>query len=615
MRPALIVAVFCAALALAANAAHAENVTLEYQLTIDHPESGVGRVEMTISALESKGFRLLRSSDAGPGWFDAVKAFNPSAPDKPYEIAPISGGWYITTDGARSVAITYTIKPGELGRYGHLGLITSDYAALDGSFIFLAPGDEQTIKDVAFKFAVPPSWQSILSWKESQGAWHPDSSFAPISQQLARSLICFGAFTDTKKAVGTNTLVVHTLLSYPKPDADALAAMLANVYTEIYNSLVFETGRSYDVVCLPPAPDGMPTVAGAWADGQALTLAGTFDPDVVTRCVELFGRFVMSGYFADAPYGVNLKGDDLWLYPAVLTYAEGIAAVKSEKMDENFFYGQLYATYADEASRDVSQLDIPFTKQDSASDDAKAFLRNYKAPILLMRLDFEIRNSTNNSANVVAFLKALYKKGHNWAAPADVLGTLVALTNTDFTAFYDTFIRDRSLILPTWPAFLDMISSQKAEPGPVVAEVDGAPIYEREVQLANDAILSQGHSVALTAANARETTNEERQAAIQMLVDEKLMDEALASHKLNVVPEAFWRLRLVLPPKVMELLIARKRQTLKDVLYSDWLNDSHKQAKVTVTRPDAPAPPAFSRQSQQPSQGLSLDNNAPPAKQ
>lgn len=136
-----------AALALVVCVARGEDVTIEYRLTISHPETGVGHVEMHISGLQSKGFRLLRANTAVPGWFDGVKAVSAAAADKTCKVMPVDNGFYVTTDGAAGVAVTYDIKPGEAGDIGHIGLITEEYAALDGSMVFLAPGDEQKIKE------------------------------------------------------------------------------------------------------------------------------------------------------------------------------------------------------------------------------------------------------------------------------------------------------------------------------------------------------------------------------------------------------------------------------------------------------------------------------------
>jgi hypothetical protein len=105
------------------------------------------------------------------------------------------------------------------------------------------------------------------------------------------------------------------------------------------------------------------------------------------------------------------------------------------------------------------------------------------------------------------------------------------------------------------------------------AQVDGAPIYQREVDSMVDDMLSQGIIAEKP---------ELAKTALTTLINEKLMDEQLADYKVNVVPEAFWRLRLALPGRITSIVIAAKRQALKDVLYSDWLFRAKQTAKIEI---------------------------------
>ena len=572
----------CAVVLLAAlaTAAHAEDVALSYVLSIDKPECGTGNVKLTISGLASKGFSLVRSTGVGEAWFDAVKASGPSG--KQYQVAPVEGGYYVTTDGAPDVVISYVVRPGQVGEYGHLGLITSEYAALDCGLVLLLPGSQQEVKSAELAFSGPAGWKAVTNWTASDGVYRPDASFAPLRLQLEEGLLCFGDFRAVSSAVGTNKVDVYTLASYAAPDRTMLAETLVKIYKGIYDVLGFETGRAYAVVALPPAPDGLATVAGAWADGQALTLAGTLEASQVLALTKEYARFIMNAYFSGQPYGVKLEGDDVWLYPAALGYAEGLGVISTKKLSENLFYADLYTRYAVEAASDTSPLDLPLTRLDDASPAARAFMANWKAPILLMRLDYEIRAVTGGSDGVGTFLKGLYADGKDYGRPVKALVVLEKLTGADFTEFYGRFVRARRLILPTWPAFMEMLQGEKAvEPGPVVAEVDGVPIYEREVQIMSEAIHSEGM--------LRDETDI-RRMAITALENEKLIDRELASYRIDPVPEAFWRLRLVLPTMVLRQLVTLKRQTLKDVLYDDWLNASRKNVTITET-PGALNPP------------------------
>ena len=405
---------------------------------------------------------------------------------------------------------------------------------------------------------------------------------APLRKQLASSLICFGDFEATTRSIGGNTLAIHMPPSFPAEDAAQLTTLLEKIYTRIQGILGFETGATYNVVCLPPAPDGLPVVAGAWADGQALTLVGKFALPDTLKYVQWYSRFVMLGYFAGPPYGVRVPEEDQWLYPAALEYASGLGSTISGKVVENAFYGPIYSRYAAEASSDISSIDLPAAQFAKAAPEARQFIAEAKAPVLLMRLDFEIRFVSDNAKTVDDFLLALYQAPSQPDEVVDPLDVLTKTTNTDFTDFWEKYVRARTILLPTWPAFLETLSARKPEDSVVVASVEGAPIFQRELDIMSEAIESEGYVV---------NKDDIRQTALQALIQERLLDKGLSGYRVNVVPEAFWQLRMALSGRVMKVLMSRKRQTLKDILYNEWLTKAGAESKVEIM-PAQPAPGA-----------------------
>jgi len=573
---ALRVAATLVAAFLIAGAACADDLTINYLLSIDRPETGVGRVTMTVKGVGDRGLFLTRSTEAGEGWFDEVSAAD--AAGNPCEVRQAEGGWQVVAKGADRVVITYTIKPGEVANNAHLGLICAEYAALDGSFVFLVPGPQHNINSIDLKFDVPAKWKPVINWIDAGGSYTPNPLFAAPALQLADSLICLGDFASSSKKFGANDVVVYQPAVYPAADRDQLAATVFAVYSSVYGFLGCDTGWPYSVVCLPAAPDGLPVMAGAWADGQAVTLVGEFPVADAVLYTSYCARFIANAYFARPPFGVALTGDDLWLYPAVLRYAEGAGLAAVGQVDENVFFANIYADYSAAAVANDSTVDVPAADLRYAPPFAAEFIRRTKAPILLMRLDFEIRVATNDADNIETFIRALYAKGRNCAPGLSAFFVLTDLTQADFSDFANRFIRDRMLLLPTWPAFIEKMRSDEApQPGPVVAKVDGVPIYQREVDILAEAISSQG---------PLKRTEEVRRAALAALVDEKLIDKKLAEFRVQVIPEAFWRLRLVLPSKVASLVITAKRQALISFLYDDWLARERKSSKIEMTQPE-----------------------------
>ncbi len=574
MRSATLCGALCFILALASMAA-AEEVSINYFLKIDNPRTGLGEVTMIVKGLKSSGFQLIHSGPAGEGWFDTIRAVNSTGEECP--VAPVEGGWYVTTSRAEKVTVTYTIRPGGLTEYGHKGLICGEYAALDGSLVFLLLGDEQIVKSVDLALDLPRNWKVILNWPMSSGTYSPDPAFAPLDYQLARSLMCFGEFATLGKRFDTNEVRIHAPVAFPQGDREALADTLWKIYGRIYDLLDCETGRPYNVVCLPVAPDGLPVYAGAWADGQALTLLGTFDPADTVKYTETFGRFVAGGYFTDFPFGVYLNAEDAWLYPAVLGYAEGIAVTSSGKLTENVFFASRYASYSVEAVSNNSSVDIPVIDYQTSNPYAREFIDRSKALVLLMRLDFEVRLATDGAQSADDFIRALYAKGRAMTPGLDAFAVLSELAQADFSQFRERYVEDRLLLLPTWNAFIELLGSAEApEPGPAVATVDGIPIYQREVEMMADAIATEG---------AIRQGDDVNRTALSALINEKLMDRQLAEFKVAVVPEAFWRLRIVLPNRVLSLVIAAKRQMVQSFLYNDWLTRSRNTTAIEIIEP------------------------------
>lgn len=575
-------ALLCLALLAAALPAGADELELSYTVSFEKPESAVAEVTTTISGLTSEGLRLIRPPAAAPGWFDVTGARDSSG--RELKVAATEGGYYVSVKDSPRITVTYTIFPGALSGYGHIGLVCSDYAVLDGSQLFLIPGEEHDIVGASLRYDAPRKWRPVLGWPKARDSYVADSAFAPLRMQLERSLICFGNFRRISKGFGTNTLSVYALDSLGDQKRDKLAEALQKIYGELYETLRFETGREYIVVCIGDAPDGEPVAAGAWSDGMALTLAEDFTEEERHRQVAAFSRLVTSAYFAEEPYGVRLLDADWWFYPAAIRWGEQIGLAALGLSDENTFYGRTYTDYIAEASADNSQIDVAFGEVTEDMPRAVAFLRRVKAPLLSMALDYEMRAATAGELTLAALVRALRERADS-PEGVDLERVVAELTQTDFTPFFDNYLRSRTLILPLWPSFVEHLRGQLDEgPGPVAATVDGVPIYEREVML-------------LTAsAPDRATFLSDAQrygAALKMLVDEKLMDKALMKRRIRAVPEVFWQFRTYLPPRVMRVIITKKRQILKDILFEEWQaleRDTSKVAGMPAERAGAGAP-------------------------
>lgn len=554
--------------------AGADEVDIRYALTIDRPETGVGYVKATISGLSADGFTLLRPGAAGTSWFDGVKATDASGEEVP--VTEVEGGWYVTSRGSARVNLSYSIYPGTPGAYGHIGLICAEYAALDGSLVFLVPEEAHRIKSAQLLFSGPEEWRGISGWSAAGGLYKADEDFAPLRQQLARSLFCFGNFRRISKGFGTNTLSVHLLDSYPEEHRRRLADGLQKIYRRTYELLGFETGREYHVVCLPVGPDGLPVAAGAWADGMAVTLSGLFETGEANRHWQNSARFMMAGYFVEKPFGVTLSYEDRWFYPAVVRWAEGDGLIAVGRTNENVFYAGIYSDYAAEATKDSQSLDVPFGGAAQTLDEA-AFLRETKAPILAMRLDFAIRTATENAKTLESLISAVYAQGGTESEPVSILEVLYEMTGYDFEEIYERFVRRRDLILPLWPALVRTLKKQADElHGPVVAEVDGMPIYQREVTLLASTVIKEGKT--------EKSSERAWETALAVLRDEKLMDKALVQRRVDLqIPKEFRQMRTSLPGRLMRLVITKKRQAVKEIMYQEWLRRERAETPFEVS--------------------------------
>ena len=559
--------------------ASGDELKLAYTINFERPETGVAKVTASVSGITSEGITLLRTSREGQGWFDILGAYD--AAGKEITLGTTEGGYYVETGGSSRITVSYAIKPGSLGPYGHYGLICSKYAALEGALAFLVPDSSHEIASARFRFLGPKSWTAVTTWPRLQDEYVADEAFAPLALQLERSLLCFGNFRRSSEGFGSNTLNVFMLDSYPEDARGRLAVAVEKVYSEIYDLLGFETEGEYNVVCLPSAPNDQPVVAGAWSDGLAVTLAGKFPKTKGDRYVQVLAHFMMSGLFSQRPYGVQLRDEDWWFYPAVFRHAESMALSALGKSTENAFYTLLYTNYVDGAAADYSPFDMPIPDRSRASAGALAFMRETKAPVLAMRLDYELRTATGDVENLQTLIKAVYDAGRS-GEDVSLLDVIFKATGANFESFYDRFLKKRSLILPMWPAFIEKVTRENEEgPGPVAARVDGVPIYEAEVALL---------AAATTDMSVVVQVPQLKRAALNILIDEKLMDKALAQRRVHVIPEVFWQLRWNLPPRVLRLIIAKKRHTIKDLLLEEWKEYEREGAEITSAETDTTAP-------------------------
>ncbi len=580
-----LIGALCLSALMAAGTAAADDLQISYTIMIESPETGTAHVRATISGLSSDGLRLVRSERSAPGWFDVMSARDASG--RELRVAPAEGGYYVTTGQSPRVTVEYTIFPRAESTFGRVGIISSQYAALDGSQAFLLPGEEHNITSASLRYEGPGGWRAIVSWPRVRDEFVADESVAPLRLQLERSLLCFGDFRRISKGFGTNTLSVYSLQAHPESRREQLADSIQQIYERLYKALAFETGREYNVVCLPFAPDGVPVIAGAWSDGIAITLADDFSARESEQQFGSFAQLLTASYFAEEPWGVRLSEEDWWFYPAALRYGESLGLQAIGYTDENTFYGQLYTDYIAEAAADYSALDLPLSPRPSGTPALQSFLRRIKAPVLSMALDFEMRLATDGRVGLERLLAALLEQAGN-GQNIRLEDAVADLSGDDFSSFFEQYVQQRTLILPLWPSFVDHLRAKAGEgPGPVAATVDGVPIYESEVRL------------LLASAPERATvmTMEQRYgAALEMLINEKLMDKALMQRGVRVVPEVFWQLRAHLPPKVLRVVMTKKRQVLKDMLFQEWERFERESSRIEhIGEPAEPAPAGAAR--------------------
>lgn len=341
----------------------------------------------------------------------------------------------VDVSGVEEVVVSYTVRPGAVGRHGHRGYLADEWGMVAGEQVFLLPEVAQPLGEVSVSFETPTGYDVSVPWERRQdGAYDPvygDRKF--IFDSFASSTIVFGGYTTTSKRVGAANVSVHVEQSLGEDEASVLADRsfaLCDYFEELFGEF---PGTDYHFFYTPAADDGVKVVGGMWANGVGLTSPGNDSWEWQLVSHRLFHRW--SWY---APYGTKVPAEeDVWFLEGKPNYYQikSTAAIGLTNTTEEF--DALYRRY----QWDRGSLDAPLTAQPNPPSPAHwEFLSFTKAPLVAKLMAEKIAEDSGGEKSFDDFNRRQYEKFGHRQGTYDLQEELEGYTGEGWSAFFENFV-------------------------------------------------------------------------------------------------------------------------------------------------------------------------------
>jgi predicted metalloprotease with PDZ domain len=432
-----------------------QGADVAYEVAIHDPSEGLIDVTATFHApprsnltlfewniAENLDLRDFKATD-GEGHALAVDVTEVSA--EGFKRLSSSKIYTIRSRGARVVVVTYRVKPGAIGKHGHVGYLDKRFGLVSGNSLFLFPDEWSGMERVALRFTLPQGWKAVCPWKEEGGVFVVKKDDYPSSLKmlhvLGQAVIGFGDFRVDQKEIRGFNIMIYTFAGWPQAYASAVCEQVFALAD--YQLRLFDIDKKWDyaVIFVPRAQDGQRVFGGCGSLGQGFEMS-----QVTSRGYELFSHRLHHVFNAYDPFGIRMdRRSGGWFLEATASYYEikalaslGYYALEDRiaRLKEDYRKGR--PAYDAELSRDAIVSSRIWDR--AQRYETMEFLHYTKAPLVVYRMDEKIKKDTGGQKDLDGFLKYVYA-GHGMKkGRVDLKKELQLFAGSDFGDFFRKYV-------------------------------------------------------------------------------------------------------------------------------------------------------------------------------
>lgn len=456
-RLALCLGVFLALFFLACPswAAGDPDVGISYEISIHDPAEGMIDVTATFhkpsrsdlvlfewNVTENLDLRDLWAGD-GQGHTFAVDIVEESA--EGFRRLSSRKVYVIRSKGASVVVVSYRVKPGAMGKHGHVGYLDERFGLVSGNSLFLFPDELPVFHKAEVRFTLPQGWGAVCPWRREGDAFFVERGRGPSSSDLLYSLglavIGLGNFRECQEEIRGLNIKIYTFAGWTEAHANDVCQRifaLARYQLELFGK---DVAGDYAVIFVPSAKNGNRVFGGCGTLGQG------FEMDEVTprRC-ELFSHRLHHVFNAYDPFGIRMnKRSGGWFQEATASYYEikALAALGYYDFEERM--AQLKSDYDRERPRCDAELSrdsiVSLRIQDRAwRYQVLEFLHYKKAPLVAYLMDEKMKKETEGRKDLDGFIRHVYARHGMKKGQVDLKKELRSFTGLDFSDFFRKYV-------------------------------------------------------------------------------------------------------------------------------------------------------------------------------
>ena len=416
------------------------------QITVDltNPNSGSMGITMDLSGLPD-GAISFKELGKNKGYIYTNVTFSDGIGNLISAKAHKSG-WELS-DGAKNsqLRISYDLKPGELGRHGHQGIVSEGFAVVDGR-AWMVPS--VPLEAARIRIERPHHWSVASRYDETNG-WlniHPLPT-GRVSDELQRACMAFGPFNEERKVVGATEVRVFSPRNWPESHQKNLNQKSFALYQWFYDELGYDVGAPVAVVWTPMA-DKERIFGGAHGSTNCME-----HPEDRLRNWQLLAHRVGHGMNKYVPTGMIL-GDqrDLWFTEGFASYIEIVATAGSGAVRDEGYWNTLLEKHFKRIKKHPKWHHRPLRDQTNVKNDEVEYVHYTRAPIVAKMLAYWLEKKSGRTLE--GFMKETWAKHGRYQGSIALRDDLEDYAGVSLEDFWSVMVDQDGPLVPVWDEYM-----------------------------------------------------------------------------------------------------------------------------------------------------------------
>jgi len=406
--------------------AQADGISLEYRVTVDHPETHRAQVWMKTSGLAQPTLYLSLSLRS-PSFLTNLTVTDGSGSPLPFSLS--GGTLTVQTQGSPEVIVSYEVEPsswfGSDANREYTSYIAPEYAMIGVPNLLFVPW--QSVSSISVEFTLPPGWTAVTPWAGAGTLFHPSDT------NDLRVGIALGPFEVVEMEVSGVPVRLGIIPGAPREtileDVGDFFAFQYSLFGEFPYARFMAAFADRNV---PPFHNG------GVASRNSFYLPSQYRPPVLAH--EMFHMWNGGAI-------VPASADELWLLEGGTEFYTTDTLFRTGRFPPVAWLGT-YNWHMEQVSELERQLDLSLLeacRRATAEGGAVKDFAYWKGRLFFFLLNEKVRQVTGGSKSMDDVMRELYR----WNTPVtngDLLKVLASLTGASFEEEFNRYLYGKESI-------------------------------------------------------------------------------------------------------------------------------------------------------------------------